>query len=165
MTTLYTTHLSPLGELLIAGPEPGVLASISVPGQKGGARVQPGWIRDGTAFTGATAQLDAYFTGDLKAFDLQLAPTGTDFRRRVWLELDRIPYGATVTYGELAAMAGVPASSARAVGGAVGANPLTVVRPCHRVIGANGSLTGYAGGMDRKRQLLTLEGVLGQRLP
>lgn len=159
---LYTTHPSLLGELLIAGPEPGVLASITVPGQKGGAHIQPDWARDDTAFTAATVQLDAYFAGDLKDFDLHLAPHGTDFRRRIWAQLARIPYGSTVTYGELAAMAGAPPASVRAVGGAVGANPLTVVLPCHRVIGAGGSLTGYAGGLDRKRQLLTLEGVLGQ---
>jgi methylated-DNA-[protein]-cysteine S-methyltransferase len=156
---LYTTHPSPLGELLLAGPEPGVLASVSVPGQKGGARVEPGWRRDPTAFAGPARQLDAYFAGELTEFTIPLAPRGSAFRERVWAALDRIAYGTTVSYGELAGMAGLPRRSVRAVGGAVGANPLTVIRPCHRVMGANGSLTGYAGGLDRKRRLLTLEGV------
>ncbi|MGW7353923.1 methylated-DNA--[protein]-cysteine S-methyltransferase [Streptomyces sp. NPDC054784] len=157
---LYTTHPSPLGELLLAGPEPRALASVTVPGQKGGATVRPDWRRDDTAFAAATEQFDAYFAGELKEFDLRLATSGSDFRERVWAALDEIPYGATVTYGRLAAMAGVDPRAVRAVGGAVGANPLTVVHPCHRVIGANGSLTGYAGGLDRKRRLLTLEGAL-----
>lgn len=160
-STRYTTHPSPLGELLLAGDEPGTLASVTVPGQKGGARIGTGWRREDGAFREATRQLDAYFAGELTAFGLPLAASGSEFRRRVWAALDRIGYGETVTYGELAAMAGVPPRAVRAVGGAVGANPLTVVRPCHRVIGADGSLTGYAGGLARKRQLLTLEGVLG----
>ncbi|MGP4111225.1 methylated-DNA--[protein]-cysteine S-methyltransferase [Streptomyces sp. 4N509B] len=159
-TTLYTTHPSPLGELLLAAPEPGTLASVTVPGQKGGARVAAGWRRDPAAFGEAVRQLDAYFAGELREFTLPLAARGSDFRERVWAALDRVPYGRTLTYGELAALAGLPARSARAVGGAVGANPLTVVRPCHRVVGANGALTGYAGGLDRKRRLLALEGVL-----
>lgn len=160
---LYTTHPSPLGELLISGPERGAVAAITVPGQKRALPVQPHWRRDDDAFGAVTEQLDAYFAGELREFDLTLATRGTDFRERVWAALDEIPYGSTVTYGALAAMAGVDPRAVRAVGGAVGSNPLTVVHPCHRVIGANGSLTGYAGGLDRKRQLLTLEGVLGQQ--
>lgn len=160
---LYTTHPTPLGELLFAGPERGALAYVSMPGQKGGATVRPGWCRDDGAFAGAAEQFDAYFAGDLKEFDLRFATTGTDFRERIWTVLDEIPYGSTVTYGQLAAMAGMDPRAVRAVGGAVGANPLTVVHPCHRVIGANGSLTGYAGGLDRKRLLLTLEGVLPEQ--
>jgi methylated-DNA-[protein]-cysteine S-methyltransferase len=159
-TTYYTVAPSPLGELLIAGPRPGVLASVSVPGQKGGARVAPHWRRDDTAFTDAVRQLGAYFAGELTAFDLELAPQGTPFRQRVWAALDEVPYGGTVSYGRLAALAGLPARLVRAVGGAVGANPLMVIRPCHRVVGADGTLTGYAGGLDRKRLLLGLEGVL-----
>ncbi|MCI0384927.1 methylated-DNA--[protein]-cysteine S-methyltransferase [Streptomyces sp. CNQ085] len=160
MTTLYTTCPSPLGELLIAGPEPGVPASVSVPGQKGGALVLPGWRRDDAAFADMVRQFGAYFAGELKEFDFTPATGGSQFRERVWAALDGIPYGATVTYGELAAMAGLEPRSVRAVGGAVGANPLMVVRPCHRVIGASGSLTGYAGGLERKKLLLTLEGAL-----
>lgn len=156
---LYTTHPSPLGDLLIAGPERDVLAWISMPGQKGGAGVAAGWRRDDEAFRAATEQLDAYFAGDLKDFDLAHATSGTEFRKRIWATLDEIPYGSTVTYGQLAEMAGVDRRAVRAVGGAVGSNPLTVVHPCHRVVGANGSLTGFAGGLDRKRVLLALEGV------
>lgn len=156
----YTTHPSPLGELLLAGPEPGVLGSVSVPGQRGGAQVGPDWLRDDAGFAAAARQLDAYFAGELKEFSLPLATGGTPFRRQVWEALDRVGYGSTVSYGELAALAGVDPRAVRAVGGAVGANPLLVVRPCHRIVGANGSLTGYAGGVDRKRTLLTLEGAL-----
>ncbi|MGK5529994.1 methylated-DNA--[protein]-cysteine S-methyltransferase [Streptomyces sp. URMC 129] len=157
---LYTTHPSPLGDLLIAGPEPGTLASVTVPGQKGGATIGADWRRDDAAFTAATRQLDAYFAGELKEFAIPLAPRGSEFRIRIWAALDRVAYGSTVTYGQLAALAGLSPRAVRAVGGAVGANPLTVIRPCHRVIGADGSLTGYAGGLPRKRHLLTLEGVL-----
>ncbi|WP_165985872.1 methylated-DNA--[protein]-cysteine S-methyltransferase [Streptomyces sp. YIM 98790] len=158
----YTTHPSPLGELLLTGPEPGLLAGVYFTGQRHAPAVHPGWRRDGTGFRAAAEQLDAYFAGELKEFALYSAVTGTDFQRRVWAALDTIPYGSTVSYAELAATAGLPARSARAVGGAVGRNPLTVVRPCHRVIGTGGSLTGYAGGTERKRRLLTLEGVLGE---
>ncbi|WP_052851181.1 methylated-DNA--[protein]-cysteine S-methyltransferase [Streptomyces avicenniae] len=161
---LYTLHPSPLGDLLIAGPRPGVLASVSVPRQKGGATVQADWRRDDTAFPDATRQFDAYFAGERTTFDLVLEPVGSDFRRRVWTALHRIEYGATVTYGELTEMAGLPRTAVRAVGGAIGANPLSVICPCHRVIGADGSLTGYAGGLDRKRLLLGLEGVLPAQL-
>jgi methylated-DNA-[protein]-cysteine S-methyltransferase len=157
---LYTTHPTPLGELLLAGPERGVLAWISMPGQRGGASVGPDWSRDDDAYRDAQEQFDAYFAGDLKEFDLAHATRGTEFRMRIWAALGDIPYGATVTYGQLAEMAGVDRRAVRAVGGAVGSNPLTVVQPCHRVVGANGTLTGFAGGLDRKRTLLTLEGVL-----
>lgn len=157
---LYSTHPTPLGELLFAGPERGVLAWVSMPGQKGGATVGPGWVRDDDAHRDAQEQFDAYFAGNLKEFDLAHATRGTEFRERVWAALDDIPYGTTVTYTQLAEMAGVDRRAVRAVGGAVGANPLTVVHPCHRVVGVNGSLTGFAGGLPRKRTLLTLEGAL-----
>lgn len=157
--TRYTIHPSPLGELLIAGPEPGTLSSVSVPGQRRGSRVLPDWRRDDAAFAEAARQLDAYFAGDLKEFDAPLATRGTAFQERVWAALDRVAYGSTVSYGQLAELAALPPRSARAVGAAVGANPLLVIRPCHRVIGADGSLTGFAAGLARKRLLLTLEGV------
>ncbi|MDT0344077.1 methylated-DNA--[protein]-cysteine S-methyltransferase [Streptomyces litchfieldiae] len=157
---LYTIAPSPLGDLLIAGPRPGTLASVTVPGQRGGARVGPDWRRDDAAFAAAVRQFEAYFAGEPKEFDVALAPAGTPFRQRVWQALDLVGYGSTVTYGELATLAGLSPRAVRAVGGAVGANPLSVIRPCHRVIGANGSLTGYAGGLDRKRHLLALEGAL-----
>ncbi|NBM16070.1 methylated-DNA--[protein]-cysteine S-methyltransferase [Streptomyces sp. GC420] len=162
--TVYTTLDSPLGELLLAGERsdtaPGgtALASLSVPGQKHGATVGDGWVRDPEAFTAVAAQLAAYFAGDLTRFDIEHVTVGTEFRRRVWGALDDIPYGKTVSYGELATRIGAPRAAVRAVGTAIGANPLLVVRPCHRVIGADGSLTGYAGGLERKRRLLLLEG-------
>jgi methylated-DNA-[protein]-cysteine S-methyltransferase len=105
---------------------------------------------------GAEAQLRAYFAGELRRFDLPLAPRGTAFQLSVWDALLEIPYGATTTYSELAAMIGRP-SACRAVGAANGRNPLAVIVPCHRVIGAAGALTGYGGGLERKRMLLALE--------
>jgi methylated-DNA-[protein]-cysteine S-methyltransferase len=107
-------------------------------------------------FLEAQAQLDAYFAGELQRFELPLAPRGTEFQRSVWAALLEIPYGSTSTYSELAAAIGRP-SACRAVGAANGRNPLAVVVPCHRVIGAAGGLTGYGGGLQRKRLLLALE--------
>lgn len=107
-------------------------------------------------FATAAAQLAAYFDGKLTEFELPLAPDGTDFQRKVWDGLRAIPYGQTVSYGELARRIGSPAAS-RAVGLANGRNPIAIVVPCHRVIGSDGSLTGYGGGLDRKRFLLALE--------
>ncbi|MSR62988.1 MAG: methylated-DNA--[protein]-cysteine S-methyltransferase [Planctomycetes bacterium] len=101
-------------------------------------------------------QLRRYFAGELTEFTLDLAPTGTDFQKRVWAELVKIPYGETTSYSELARRAGSPAA-VRAVGSANGANPIPIIVPCHRVIGADGTLTGYAGGLERKRALLELE--------
>jgi methylated-DNA-[protein]-cysteine S-methyltransferase len=106
--------------------------------------------------TEARRQLEAYFAGELREFDLPLAPEGTDFQLRVWEQLRAIPYGETISYGELARRVGDP-GAARAVGLANGRNPLPVIVPCHRVIGADGSLTGFGGGLDRKRRLLELE--------
>jgi methylated-DNA-[protein]-cysteine S-methyltransferase len=106
----------------------------------------------------AKRQLRLYFAGDLRDFDLPLAPRGgTEFRRRVWAALRQIPYGATASYGGVARGLGLPAGASRAVGTANGANPIPIVVPCHRVVGADGSLTGYAGGLERKRALLDLE--------
>jgi methylated-DNA-[protein]-cysteine S-methyltransferase len=109
-------------------------------------------------------QLAEYFDGSRRDFDLQLAPVGTPFQRQVWMELTRIPYGATTTYGELARRLELPPESARAVGSANSANPIAIVVPCHRVIGANGALTGYAYGLEFKRRLLELEGALAPQL-
>ncbi|NEB77503.1 methylated-DNA--[protein]-cysteine S-methyltransferase [Streptomyces sp. SID14478] len=156
----YTLHDSPLGELLLTADASGALTSLSVPGQKGGRTVRDGWVRDPARFAEARRQLDAYFDGELKEFQLVLKPEGTEFRRRVWDALDEVPYGATTTYGAVAARIDASRAAVRAVGGAIGANPLLVVRPCHRVIGADGSLAGYAGGLERKVELLTLEGSL-----
>ncbi|MFE0388373.1 methylated-DNA--[protein]-cysteine S-methyltransferase [Streptomyces bungoensis] len=159
--TTYWTHVAtPVGRLLLtAGPD-GALTSLSLPGQKGGRTVADDWRPDPGPFRAATEQLGAYFAGELQEFRLPLRTDGTAFRERVWAELDSVPYGATTTYGEIAARVGAPRAAVRAVGGAIGANPLLILRPCHRVIGANGSLTGYAAGLDRKIRLLTLEDAL-----
>ncbi|MFI5661964.1 methylated-DNA--[protein]-cysteine S-methyltransferase [Streptomyces sp. NPDC051684] len=159
-TTYCTTVPSPLGELLLTADASGALTSLSVPGQKGGRVVGEDWVRDPARFTAAERQLAAYFAGELKEFELEMRPEGTEFRRRVWDALDDVPYGATTTYGEVAARIGASRAAVRAVGGAIGANPLLIVRPCHRVIGATGALTGYAGGLEKKVELLTLEGSL-----
>ncbi|HLL32455.1 MAG TPA: methylated-DNA--[protein]-cysteine S-methyltransferase [Streptomyces sp.] len=154
----YWTHLdSPVGRLLLTADASGALTSLSVPGQKGGRTVRDDWRADAGPFREAAEQLAAYFAGDLKEFDLPLRAHGTAFRERVWEALDTIPYGTTTTYGEIAARIGASRAAVRAVGGAIGANPLLIVRPCHRVIGATGALTGYAGGLDRKVWLLTME--------
>ena len=105
----------------------------------------------------AKRQLQSYFDGELRDFDLPLAPVGTEFRRRVWAALVEIPYGATTSYGVVARRLGLAPGASRAVGTANGANPIPIVVPCHRVVGADGSLTGYAGGLERKRLLLDLE--------
>ncbi|MGW5736026.1 MULTISPECIES: methylated-DNA--[protein]-cysteine S-methyltransferase [Streptomyces] len=161
---VFTTVDSPLGELLLVGQEsatsPGgtALASLSLPGQKGGAVVRDGWVRDDEAFAAIAGQLRAYFAGTLTRFDVAyVSGVGTDFQQRVWHALDTLPYGTTTTYGKLAERLGLSRVAVRALGTAIGRNPLLVVRPCHRVIGADGSLTGYAGGLEAKRRLLDLE--------
>ncbi|WEO94511.1 methylated-DNA--[protein]-cysteine S-methyltransferase [Streptomyces sp. FXJ1.172] len=158
---VYWTRLeSPVGALLLTADADGALTSLSVPGQKGGRRAEEGWRCDAGPFRVAGEQLAAYFAGELTVFRLPLAAHGTDFRQLVWAALDEVPYGTTVTYGAIAARIGASRAAVRAVGGAIGANPLLIVRPCHRVIGADGSMTGYAGGVERKIRLLTLEGAL-----
>ncbi|MER7776688.1 methylated-DNA--[protein]-cysteine S-methyltransferase [Streptomyces sp. NPDC096191] len=158
--TYWTETHSPVGPLLLTAAPDGTLTSLSVPGQKGGRSVQDGWRHDTGPFRAAEEQLAAYFAGELTDFRLPLRAEGTAFRERVWAALDDVPYGATTTYGEIAARIGASRPAVRAVGGAIGANPLLILRPCHRVIGADGTLTGYAGGLDRKTRLLTLEGAL-----
>ncbi|MFF2900426.1 methylated-DNA--[protein]-cysteine S-methyltransferase [Streptomyces sp. NPDC057966] len=161
--TIYATVDSPLGELLLVGEETtgGVaLTSLSLPGQKGAAVVQDGWVRAPEAFAGVTAQLREYFAGRLTRFDIEYTDgAGTDFQRRVWSALDAVPYGETVSYGQIAERVGSTGAGVRAVGTAIGRNPLLVVRPCHRVIGSDGALRGYAGGLERKERLLRLEGA------
>ncbi|MDT0489324.1 methylated-DNA--[protein]-cysteine S-methyltransferase [Streptomyces griseus] len=165
MTTVYTQVASPLGELLLVGESDGTadglrLVSLSVPGQKGGAVVQDGWLSAPELFTGVVAQVEAYFAGRSTRFDVPFAEgVGTEFQRRVWKVLESIPYGQTLSYGEVAARVGASGAGVRAVGTAIGRNPLLVVRPCHRVIGADGALRGYAGGLERKQLLLGLEGA------
>lgn len=154
--TLYWHELdSPIGRLLLAGDGESL---IQVCFQSGPRPQHPadGWVADATPFRLAIAQLGEYFAGRRQKFDLPLAPRGTDFQRRVWRALTEIPYGRTISYGELARRIGQPSAS-RAVGLANGANPLPIVVPCHRVIGADGSLTGFGGGLPIKRKLLALE--------
>ncbi|GAA0688315.1 methylated-DNA--[protein]-cysteine S-methyltransferase [Streptomyces malaysiensis subsp. malaysiensis] len=161
--TVYTTIDSPLGELLLVGEKSATakggtaLASVSVPGQKGGVSLEDGWMEDADAFTEIASQLRSYFGGKLTRFDIEYVAGGSDFQQRVWKALESIPYGTTTSYGRLAEQIGAPRTAVRSVGAAIGTNPLLVVRPCHRVIGADGSLTGYAGGLERKRHLLDLE--------
>ncbi|MEU8487537.1 methylated-DNA--[protein]-cysteine S-methyltransferase [Streptomyces sp. NPDC048641] len=162
--TVYTTLDSPLGELLLVGEESATatggtaLAALTVPGHKNGAVVKDDWTEDADAFAEIAAQLRSYFDGRLTHFDIEYTGSGgSEFQQRVWQALETIPYGSTLSYGDVAAHIGAPKAAVRAVGTAIGANPLLVVRPCHRVIGANGTLTGYAGGLERKQQLLDLE--------
>lgn len=149
---------SPVGPLLLAG-DADSLHFLSFPGGPKAFGRQPSWTEDAAPFREAKAQLAAYFAGELRAFDLPLTLHGTAFQQRVWRALAEIPFGETQSYGELARRLGLPRAS-RAVGAANGANPLPIVLPCHRVIGANGSLTGFGGGLETKRFLLRLEGAL-----
>jgi methylated-DNA-[protein]-cysteine S-methyltransferase len=158
--TLYTLMPSPVGELLLVGDELW-LRSVHMPDQRGAPKVASDWRRAEEPFAAARDQLDEYFAGERRDFELPLAPEGTPFWQEVWSALREIPYGQTRSYGELAEQIGRP-GAARAVGLANGRNPIAIVVPCHRVIGSNRSLTGYAAGVERKRQLLELEaGVLG----
>jgi methylated-DNA-[protein]-cysteine S-methyltransferase len=155
-TALYWHEIdSPIGRLLLAGDGASL---IQVGFQSGPRPLQPSddWIADSAPFRLAIEQLGEYFAGERRRFDLTLAPQGTEFQRRVWRALIEIPYGKTVSYGELARCIGKP-SAPRAVGLANGANPLPIIVPCHRVIGADGSLTGFGGGLPIKRKLLALE--------
>ncbi|MGW9400728.1 methylated-DNA--[protein]-cysteine S-methyltransferase [Streptomyces sp. NPDC055642] len=158
--TYWTSVGSPVGPLLLTAAPTGELTSLSVTGQKGGRAVLDDWRRDPGPFREAERQLAAYFAGELKEFRLAMSAVATPFREKVWAALDDVPYGATASYGEIAARIGASRPAVRAVGGAIGANPLLIVRPCHRVIGSDGSLTGYAGGLERKVRLLTHEGAL-----
>lgn len=153
--TTYTFLESPVGALLLAG-EGERLARVGFPSGKGAMAPHPGWRRDDTAFADARCQLAAYFAGERDTFDLPLDPRGTPFQLAVWQALRDIPHGRTISYGELARRIGRPAAS-RAVGAANGANPLAIVVPCHRVIGADGTMTGFGGGIDTKRWLLAFE--------
>ncbi len=155
------THLdSPLGPLRIVS-DGKAIAAIGFPGQKHDLAAQPHWLRDDDAPELLTAcrQLAEYFASQRRDFDLPLAPKGSPFQQSVWRALLKVGYGRTSTYGALARTLQRPAA-ARAVGSAVGRNPIAIVVPCHRIIGTDGSLTGYAGGLDRKTQLLALEGAL-----
>ncbi|MFC9129110.1 methylated-DNA--[protein]-cysteine S-methyltransferase [Streptomyces sp. NPDC057099] len=151
----HTVTDSPYGPLTLVADD-GVLCGLYMTDQRHRPPEETFGLRDDTLFAEAEEQLEAYFEGDLKEFTVELRLTGTPFQRTVWEQLSRIPYGETRTYGELAATLGTPTAS-RAVGLANGRNPVGIIVPCHRVVGANGSLTGYGGGLDRKRRLLEFE--------
>jgi len=160
---VYITMKSPVGELLLIGrpSRDGVtLTSVTMAGQRYAPEVRDGWRRDPVAFAEVTRQLTEYFAGERREFTLHLAPRGTEFQQRIWQALDSVQYGTTITYGQLAAQLGVPRDRIQALGAAIGANPLAIIRPCHRVIGSDGGMRGYAGGVERKQQLLAHEGAL-----
>ena len=156
MNTIHYRRIdSPVGTLTLAATDAG-LHAIEFPSNRHPQK-REGWREsDHPLLDRAQAQLDEYFAGERQAFDLPLAPQGTPFQRQVWFALAAIPYGETSSYAELAQRIGRP-TAVRAVGAAIGRNPLTVIVPCHRVIGSGGALTGYAGGLERKRTLLALE--------
>lgn len=163
---LYTcAYTSPLGDILLACDDIG-LTGLWFVGAKYFARTLPPEHKEQETpfFKEAKRWLDIYFTGKEPCFMPSLHLTGTDFQQAVWGILRQIPYGKTTTYGaiaqQIASQKGLPQMSAQAVGGAVGHNPLSIFVPCHRVLGANGSLTGYAGGVDKKKYLLALEGAV-----
>lgn len=147
---------SPLGPLTLVFSPDGALAALYTAGQKHLPDPAALGERDDTAGDDVVRQLGEYFEGSRSEFDVPLAPTGTEFQRRVWDALRTIPAGQTRSYGELAAQIGMP-GAARAVGSATGRNPISIIVPCHRLVGASGQLVGYAGGVDRKRWLLAHE--------
>jgi methylated-DNA-[protein]-cysteine S-methyltransferase len=151
----YTICDSPLGELLLLGDNESLHGLYMQDGPRP-KPIAPAWERSAAPFARMLEQLGEYFEGTRVDFELSLVMHGTPFERRVWRALQEIPYGSTVSYGELARRIGRP-SAPRAVGLANGRNPISVIVPCHRVIGANGTLTGYGGGLGRKRTLLALE--------
>ena len=161
---LYATISSPLGELLVVGDGESLRALHLQAGSRPGA-IGESWRRADQPFAAVRDQLDQYFGAERSVFELALAPGGTAFQTRVWRELQRIPYGQAISYGELARRVGRP-SAPRAAGAANARNPISIVIPCHRVVGSGGALTGYAGGIERKRRLLELErgGARGGRM-
>jgi methylated-DNA-[protein]-cysteine S-methyltransferase len=151
----YTSMESPIGPLLLAGAERGLSLVYFVNGRHPKSAPST-WVEDKRPFKEAIRQLEAYFGGKLKQFELPLVLEGTEFQLLVWRNLQKIPYGETVSYGQLAKRIGSP-DAARAVGLANGSNPIPIIIPCHRVIGTNGDLTGFGGGLPIKKKLLALE--------
>lgn len=154
MVVHYTCMESPVGPLLLAAGESGLHQIVFAGGKR--AKPNPEWLEDAKPLRETMKQLRAYFAGELKEFDVPLVPEGTVFQRSVWSKLCDISYGETISYGELARRIGNPKAS-RAVGLANGQNPIPIIIPCHRVIGSNGKLTGYGGGLPIKEKLLALE--------
>ena len=154
---------SPIGRLLLTGDGHALtgLWMLDAPSFSGRhpARVEEGLTPSPETFAEVASQLEEYFAGDRKEFTVPLAPSGTPFQLAVWTQLTKIPYGSTVSYGDIARALGKRPVASRAVGLANGANPISIIVPCHRVIGSDGSLTGYGGGLDRKELLLNLEGA------
>jgi methylated-DNA-[protein]-cysteine S-methyltransferase len=150
----YTSMESPIGPLLLAGDERGLSLVYFVNGRR--PKSPRTWLEDEKPFKEVVRQLQAYFEGKLKHFELPLVLEGTEFQLLVWRNLQKIPYGETVSYGQLAKRVGSP-DAARAVGLANGSNPIPIIIPCHRVIGSNGDLTGFGGGLPIKKKLLALE--------
>ncbi|MBI3864799.1 MAG: methylated-DNA--[protein]-cysteine S-methyltransferase [Planctomycetia bacterium] len=157
-TTYFHEFPSPIGSLLLVSNDDS-LTGLYMTDHSGGPERQSAWQRDESRFAEVCEQLAAYFAGNLRNFDVPVEPAGTEFQLKVWNELRQIPYGETISYGELARRIDQPAAS-RAVGRANGQNPISIIIPCHRVIGSNGTLTGYGGGLDRKRWLLDHEGAV-----
>jgi methylated-DNA-[protein]-cysteine S-methyltransferase len=158
----YTYMESPVGRLLLTANSDGLLEIRFM--RERASKLESGWRRDDAPFRKAIRQLEDYFNRKRREFDLVLLPKGTSFQLLVWEELRQIPYGETISYAELARRIGKP-KAVRAVGAANGQNPLSIVIPCHRVIGSDGSLTGYGGGMKNKEYLLALEGSRTLALP
>jgi methylated-DNA-[protein]-cysteine S-methyltransferase len=158
----YDFYDSPHGQMLLVAPGEG-LSGVYFDDQKYVAKVAPQWQRDGSHATlrQAKRELAEYFGGERKRFEVAFAPEGTPFQRSVWKAISTVGFGQTITYAELAKRAGCP-GSARAAGAATGRNPIGIIVPCHRILGSDGSLTGYAGGLDRKRALLALESVIAE---
>ncbi len=151
----YCYYHSPIGKLLLTGKD-GILEALYFPNTSEEKHIADDWVYDESCFTEALLQLSEYFSGKRQAFDLRIAPKGTDFQKRVWQELQKIPFGRTASYGEIAERVG-NSKACRAVGMANSKNPIPIIVPCHRVIGKDGSLTGFGGGLDIKKQLLKLE--------
>jgi methylated-DNA-[protein]-cysteine S-methyltransferase len=158
----YAVRESPIGELTLVGSAGDELVGLYMEQHRHRPALETFGLRDDTILPKVVHQLAEYFAGERTTFDVPLAPVGTPFQREVWTGLLDIPYGTTTTYGELAVALGKPLTASRAVGLANGKNPISIIVPCHRVIGSTGSLTGYGGGLTRKQQLLDLErgGVL-----
>jgi methylated-DNA-[protein]-cysteine S-methyltransferase len=154
---------SPIGRLLLTGDGHALTGLWMLDARsfsdRHSARAEEGLTPSPATFTGVAAQLEEYFAGDRKEFTVPLAPSGTPFQLAVWTQLTTIPYGSTVSYGDIARALGKRLVASRAVGLANGANPISIIVPCHRVIGSDGSLTGYGGGLERKELLLRLEGA------
>jgi methylated-DNA-[protein]-cysteine S-methyltransferase len=160
----YDLYESPQGRMLLVANDVG-LSGAYFDGQKYFPRVEPEWRRDArhAPLRQAKQELSEYFGGERERFETALAPEGTPFQQDVWKAISTVGFGKTITYSELALHAGFP-GSARAAGAATGRNPISIIVPCHRIVGSNGSLTGYAGGLDRKRALLALESGIPELL-